>query len=182
MRLDETKASALAEAFGLGSAHLLGCGFGFAGVRLGEFTPEAFDAACGVDELLLAGEEGVAGSADFKDDVAFVRGAGLEEVAAGALDVNVVILRVNPLLWHDAGPFDSSADLLNGSRIACNGSSHHIEGPVAPPSVLRFAKHSDSWFSLYVIRTGGNRIHVGGGTAILEALWLRCVLFAAASA
>jgi len=36
----------------------------------------------------LPAEEGVAGGADFDDQVSLVRGAGLERVAAGALDVD----------------------------------------------------------------------------------------------
>ena len=42
---------------------LLG-GFDFGG-GVGVFLGEAFDAACGVNELLLAGEKGVAARADF---------------------------------------------------------------------------------------------------------------------
>ena len=47
-------------------------------VGLGVLAAEALDAACGVDQLLLAGEERVAGGADFDDDVALVGGAGLK--------------------------------------------------------------------------------------------------------
>src|SRR5439155_1421323 len=67
--------------------------FGFAGVRFVELAAEALDAAGGVDQLLLAGEEGVAGGADFDDDVALVRGAGLKGRSAGAFDVNISVLR-----------------------------------------------------------------------------------------
>ena len=79
---------------------LLCCGLGLAGVRLGELAAEALDATCGVDQLLLAGEERVAGGADFEQDVAFVRGAGLETVAAGALDGGDGITRVNSFFRH----------------------------------------------------------------------------------
>src|SRR5580700_8869452 len=61
-------------------------GFGFAGVGFVEFAAEALDAAGGVDQLLLAGEERVAGGADFDDDVALVGGAGLKGRSAGAFD------------------------------------------------------------------------------------------------
>ena len=84
---------------------LLRGGLGLAGVRLGELAAEALDAACGVDQLLLAGEERVAGGADFDDDVALMRGAGLKRVPAGALDVDVVVLRVNTFFWHGKCPF-----------------------------------------------------------------------------
>ena len=56
----------------------LAAGGGFARVGGGVLAAEALDAAGGVDQLLLAGEERVAGGADFDDDVALVRGAGLE--------------------------------------------------------------------------------------------------------
>ena len=51
-------------------AHLarlfLGVGFGFdLGGGIGVLLGEALDAACGVDQLLLAGEEGMAIGADF---------------------------------------------------------------------------------------------------------------------
>jgi hypothetical protein len=68
-----------------------GCGglcVGFAGVGGGDLAAEALDAAGGVDQLLLAGKERVAGSADFDDDIALVRGAGLKQIAAGALDAD----------------------------------------------------------------------------------------------
>ena len=47
---------------------------------------EALDAAAGVDELLLAGVEGVAGGADLDADLG-LRGAGDELVAARAVNV-----------------------------------------------------------------------------------------------
>jgi hypothetical protein len=42
----------------------------------------------------------VAGGADFDDDVALMRGAGLKRVSAGTLDVNIFVLRVNTFFWH----------------------------------------------------------------------------------
>src|ERR1019366_6165255 len=85
---------------------LLGCVLrsrsrsGLARIGPCDFAAEAFDAARGVDQLLLAGKERVAGSADFDDEVALVRGAGVELVATGALNVNSVVLRVNCFFWH----------------------------------------------------------------------------------
>jgi hypothetical protein len=75
-------------------------GFCLAGVGVGKLAAEALDAACGIDQLLLAGEERVAGGADFEDDIALVRGAGLKVIAAGALDGDGVVLRVNSFFWH----------------------------------------------------------------------------------
>ena len=85
---------------------LLGCGLcgrgrgGLAGIGVGYLAAEALDAACGVDQLLLAGKERVALRADFDDDVAFVGGAGLKVIAAGALNVDGRVLRVNSFFWH----------------------------------------------------------------------------------
>jgi hypothetical protein len=90
----------LAEALGLISFRLLRGGLGLAGFGLGEFAAETLDAACGVDQLLLAGEVWVAGRTDFNDDIAFVRGTGFKRVSAGALDVDGFILRVNLLFWQ----------------------------------------------------------------------------------
>src|SRR5580704_5925884 len=108
--------------FGL---RLLCGGLGFAGVRLGELAAEALDATCGVDQLLLAGKERVAGGADFEDDVALVRGAGLKVSSAGALDGDVFVLRVNSFFWHLRSFVKSLSGswiiCLVGSRIACNG-------------------------------------------------------------
>ena len=90
----------------MGMVELLSCDFsgasggGFAGVGGCYLAAEALDAAGGVDQLLLAGEERVAGRADFDDQVALVRGAGVELIAAGALDVNGFVLRVNRFFWH----------------------------------------------------------------------------------
>src|SRR5579871_2862935 len=102
-------------------------GFCLAGVRLGELAAEALDASCGVDQLLLAGEERVAGGADFEDDVALVRGAGLKVSTAGALDGDGVVLRVNSCFRHDEiyplADFGSSG---RGSLATVR--SRHIEG------------------------------------------------------
>src|ERR1019366_7954793 len=56
---------------------VLGCfgclgGFGLASVGLGVLAAETLDASGGVHQLLLAGEERMAGGADFHADVALV--------------------------------------------------------------------------------------------------------------
>ncbi len=66
---------------------------------------EAVDASGGVHQLLLAGEEGVAGRADFHADIALVRGPGFEAVPAGAGDVHFVICGMNTGLHFLRGPF-----------------------------------------------------------------------------
>ena len=78
---------------------LLG-GFDFGGFDLGGgvgvFFGEAFDAAGGVNQLLLASEEGVTVRADFHAQHFALDGrAGLESVAAGAVHRNGVIVGVN---------------------------------------------------------------------------------------
>lgn len=87
---------------------LLFCGGGFGGFDLGGgvgvLFGEAFDAAGGVDELLFAGEEGVAIGADFDvEAVAFDGRASLKIMAAGAVNRYGVIIGVNTG-FHEA-PF-----------------------------------------------------------------------------
>src|SRR5262249_38104121 len=69
---------------------------------------ELLDAAGGVHELHLAGEEGVAGRADFHRDV-LARAAGGELVAAAAGHGRLFVLGVNAL-FHDR-----SSPSLSGS-------------------------------------------------------------------
>src|SRR5690349_21176607 len=64
---------------------------------------EAVDASGGVDQLLLPGKEGVAGGTDFHADIALVRRARLEDMAAGADDVDFVVSGVNSSLHFVTG-------------------------------------------------------------------------------
>ena len=80
---------------------LLACGLLRSRLRFGVFAAEAFDASRGVYQLLLAGEERVASGADFDVDVALVRGAGDEAVAARAEDANLVVIRVDSGFGHN---------------------------------------------------------------------------------
>src|SRR5436305_6975057 len=59
---------------------------------------EAVNATGGVNQLLLAREERVALRADFDVYVALLRRARLERVAAGAVNRDVVVVRMNSLL------------------------------------------------------------------------------------
>ena len=82
------------------TARLLFCGGGFGGFYfgggIGVLLGEAFDAAGGVDELLLAGEEGMAVGADFDVELgALDGGASVKIIAAGAVDCDGVIVGVN---------------------------------------------------------------------------------------
>jgi hypothetical protein len=75
--------------------------FDFGG-GVGVFLGEAFDATGGVDELLLAGEEGMATGADFDvKPVTLDGGTGGEIVTAGAVYGDLVIVGVNTG-FHDA--------------------------------------------------------------------------------
>ena len=66
------------------------------GSGVGVFLGEAFDAACGVQQLLFAGEERVAIGADFDaQHCAFDRRARGEIVSTGTVNGNGVIVRVN---------------------------------------------------------------------------------------
>jgi hypothetical protein len=78
----------------------VGSGFGLLRIGCRELAAEALDASGGVDQLLLAGEERVAGGADFDDDVALVRGTRLEDVSAGALHIDVFVGGMNSSLCH----------------------------------------------------------------------------------
>jgi hypothetical protein len=78
----------------------VGSDLGLLGVGRGELAAEAIDTAGRVDELLLAGEEGVAGGADFENDSALVGATRLEGGAAGALDGGVFVNGVNSSLRH----------------------------------------------------------------------------------
>ena len=103
MDLQEERPLQLAEAFRVSVRALLGSlrsELGLLGVGRGELAAEAVDTAGCVHELLLAGEEGVAGGADFDDDRALVGGTCVELITAGALDVRFIVLGVNSGLRH----------------------------------------------------------------------------------
>ena len=104
---------------GSGRVIWLRCRGRFASVGLFKLTAEAFDAAGGIHQLLLAGKEGMAGGADFENDVALVGRAGLEVGSTGALDVGGFGSRgVLPVLaWVWSFRCTDSRD----SRIACGG-------------------------------------------------------------
>ena len=74
---------------------------GLLGIGCGELAAEALDTSSGIDELLLAGEERVAGGADFDDDRTLVGRTCVELAAAGAFDVRRFVSGVNSCLWHD---------------------------------------------------------------------------------
>jgi len=107
-------------------------GFDF-GSGVGVFLGEAFDAAGGVHEFLLAGEEGVAVGADFDvEPVAFDGRARLKIVAAGAVHHDGVIVGMNTG-FHEA---PSVASGLHGlpakpgeySRVARSRGNHYYRG------------------------------------------------------
>jgi ubiquinone/menaquinone biosynthesis C-methylase UbiE len=83
-----------------GQAHLLLllCGLLLLRRRFSVFAAEPLDAAGGIDQLLLAGKEGVAVRADFYVDVAPVRGTGSKCVAARAMHAHLMVCRMNRCL------------------------------------------------------------------------------------
>jgi len=90
------------------------------GGEFGVFLLESFDAACGVDEFLFAGVEGVAASADFDFDV-LERRAGFEGVSAGAADFCEVVLGMDFFfhgdLYDSKGKCDNSRG--DGAFVPC---------------------------------------------------------------
>ncbi len=70
-------------------------GFRFSGIAFGIFAAEALHAAGGVHKLLLAGKEGMAGSADFYADVALMGGTCNKCVSASAMDADFTVVRMN---------------------------------------------------------------------------------------
>jgi hypothetical protein len=107
-------------------------------IALGELALEALDTAGGVHELALTRVEGVACAADFQQDVALVRGAGLKSRTAGALDVGLDVVRVNSLLRHwisirwEVGLPCGSPRIWLTVRLQ-RLDSRHIDVPVALP-------------------------------------------------
>jgi hypothetical protein len=71
------------------------CRFGLGGVAFRVFAAEAFYAAGGVHELLLACKEGMTGGADFNTDIAFVRRARNKCVPAGAMHPDLAVVRMD---------------------------------------------------------------------------------------
>lgn len=75
--------------------------FGFHFWLLGVTLLEPFHTSGGIDQLVFAGKEGVAFGANGDRDILDRRG-GLNDVAAGAGDLHVMILGMN-LLSHRGG-------------------------------------------------------------------------------
>lgn len=99
------------------NSNLLFGGFGFA-LRGGVLFLETLDAAGGVDELLLAGEERVAVRADFDaQHVPFYGAAGLPRVAAGAVHRYGMIVGVNSGFHSSPVVRVRSARFRQGRRI-----------------------------------------------------------------
>ena len=85
------------------SGSRFGCGF------LTVTLVEAIDASCGIDQLLFAGKERVAGRTDFDVQVTFAGRASLERLAARAGNGYFVVFGMNS--W-----FHSSSLSIGGPR------------------------------------------------------------------
>ncbi len=84
----------LRHAFAANSLLLRGC-FRFSRIALRILAAEALDATGGVHELLLAGEEWVAGGADFHADVTLVRRARGKCIPARAMHIDLAVMGMN---------------------------------------------------------------------------------------
>jgi hypothetical protein len=100
-------------------------------VRATELLAEFLDATGGVDELLLASEERMAGAADIDAD-AGRRAAGLECVAAGTADFTILVFRMN-FSFHGRTPFSAGRAFRN---------KLHVSRPIMP--AIRRAEHSST--------------------------------------
>src|SRR5579872_1310548 len=99
------------------------------GGHVGVLAAEAFHTSGGVQQLLLAGKEGVAGGADFHVDVAPVGGAGGKGVTAGAMHADFVIIGMG-------GGFHNSPDAFRERKIlqeGCGGGQMGRLGARPPP-------------------------------------------------
>src|SRR5512135_1411343 len=91
--------------------------------HLGVLAAEAFHAPGGVQQLLLAGEEGMAGGTDFHVDVALVGGAGQKGVATGAMHAHFVVSGMDGCLHVLLMPFLQNTHSTEGARIPATAST-----------------------------------------------------------
>ena len=112
--------------------------------RLGEAALEALDAATGIDQLLLAGVEGMALAADFDVDLR-LGVTGVDHVAAGTSDGAVHIVRMDALLH---GYFTSFSIMIKGAilnicahhnlRIAATSTRHPVRAEQPSERLLKY--------------------------------------------
>ena len=97
---------------------------------------EALDAATGVDQLLLAGEEGVALVAELDVELAALGRAGGERVAARADDGDVVVVGVDVGLHGDVSDRWDDAVYRSGQVVQAGGTAYGTSTGVGhePPS------------------------------------------------
>ena len=86
-------------------------GVGLRGIALGVLAAEALHATGGIQQFLLAGEERVAGGADFHVQIALVGGAGREIVSARAKYADFSVCGMNGCL-HVGFNLDSNRLIL----------------------------------------------------------------------
>jgi len=105
---------------------------GFGGIALRVFASETLDSAGGIHELLLAREKGMAICADFHADVALVGRARGKDVAAGAMDANFVIIRMDRCFhWCSVTSIqslDSTGDSKDSARAAASPQFSVVSG------------------------------------------------------
>jgi vancomycin permeability regulator SanA len=104
-------------------ADLLFGRFGFGGVAFRVFAAEAFYAAGGVHELLLAGKEGMAGGADFNADIALMRRARYKCVPAGAMNADLAVVRMDSCFHVNSTSIQTFDSIGRGKDSARRGGS-----------------------------------------------------------
>src|SRR4051812_37893364 len=104
---------------GLTSLFLGGC-FRLPRFRFGVLAAEALDAARGIHQLLLAGEERVAIRADFHVDVLPVRRPGHKTVAARAVHFDFVVVGMDSCLHGTYDSLSGKVYFTGESRISAN--------------------------------------------------------------
>ena len=103
--------------------------------RLAVPALEALHPAGGVDQLLLAGEQRVAGRADLETDL-FLGRAGLEGVAARAVDLDLVVLGMDSGLHADLRPPKGPVNIQPG-RVNCKFRASRPPGYTGAPCATR---------------------------------------------
>src|SRR5947209_1153643 len=102
---------------------LLGCRF-FGCRSFAVLAAEALNAARGIYQLLLTGEEWVATRANFYVNVALMRGARGEDTATSAMHAHFVVCRMNGCFhWvskYVAEPFDSKGGAQDSATASGN--------------------------------------------------------------
>src|SRR5262245_8621554 len=98
---------------------------------------EALDPARGVDELLLAREERMARRAELDVD-RLLRGARLDDIAAGADDLRLLVARMNTFLHGEGDVIHRRARRRNAAKsMGVERTGGWVRGGPGGPALLR---------------------------------------------